>query len=355
MPRLSLPARFAASLLMLAGFLTVAAPAADAAVPDRKGWALWDQTAGAVVPTGTWPGGSTVVPVAFGRYQVKLVGQGAPQGVVHVTAINNAPHWCQAENWGVSGADEIINIACYRVGGALDVSSFSVFFVRASGGPAPGPYGYVDSPPSGGIISQYNSAGAPNTSTNLGVGQYQVKFPSLVAGGTLDGSLQATAVNPQQGARCKVRNWVSSGSGQDVNVLCFNAVGALLNTRFTLTYQYKVSLYGAAIPPKYYGYFLNQPPAGPPSTNLNSVLGLGANTILAAGTGLSLVTFPKIAFPQNTVQVTAYGSNSNFCGMNTFWFNMSSGPDLVVRDVNCFTNAGAPVNTGFTISANSIL
>lgn len=35
MPRLSLPARLAACLLMLAGFLTITAPA-DAAVPDRK-------------------------------------------------------------------------------------------------------------------------------------------------------------------------------------------------------------------------------------------------------------------------------------------------------------------------------
>ncbi|WP_405056476.1 hypothetical protein OG474_27505 [Kribbella sp. NBC_01505] len=354
MSRLSLPARFAASLLMLAGFLAVVSPA-DAAVPDRKGWALWNDPGAAVVPSGTWPAGSSVIPTSPGRYQVKLVGQGAPQGVVHVTAINNAPHWCQAESWGQSGSDEIVNVACYRAGGALDRSSFSVFFVRASGGPAPGPYGYVDSPAGGGIISQYNSVGAGNTSTNLGPGQYQVKFPGLVAGGTLDGSVQVTAVHPQLGVRCKIRNWVSSGGGQDVNVLCFNGAGALVNTRFTVTYQYKVSLYGAAVPPKYYGYFLNQPPAGPASTNLNSVMGLGANTILAAGTGLSLVTFPKIAFPQNTVQVTAYGSNSNFCGLNTFWFNMSSGPDLVVRDVNCFTNAGAPVNTGFTISANSIL
>jgi hypothetical protein len=140
-----------------------------------------------------------------------------------------------------------------------------------------------------------------------------------------------------------------------VKVLCFNSAGALLNTRFTLTYQYKVSLYGAAIPPKYYGYFLNQPPAGPPSTNLNSVLGLGANTIMATGPGLAMVTFPRIAFTQNTVQVTAHGANSNFCGLNTFWTNSTVGPDLYVRNVNCFTNAGAPVATGFTVSANSIL
>ncbi|GAA0583025.1 hypothetical protein HPO96_08965 [Kribbella sandramycini] len=354
MLRLSLPARLLACLLMLATFLTVAQTAADAAVPDRKGWVLWNQTAGAVVPTGTWPAPSTVTPTGVGQYQVKLAGQAAPGGVVHVTAIHNAPHWCQAVNWFPSGADEIVNIRCYRAGGALDVTSFAAFFVSASGGPAPGPYGYVDSQPNGALVSQYNSTGAPNTSTPMGVGAYQVKFPGLVAGGTLDGSLQATAVNPQQGARCKIRNWVSSGAGQTVNVLCWNAAGAPLNTRFTLTYQYKVSLYGAAIPPKYYGYFLNLPPVGPASTNLNSVMGLGANTLMPAGLGLSLITFPRIAYTPNTVQVTAHGSNSHFCGLNTFWTNSTSGPDLYVRDVNCFTNAGAPVDTGFTVSANSI-
>lgn len=354
MPRLLLPARLAACLLMLATFLTIVRPA-DAAVPDRKGWVLWNQTTGTTIGTGTWPAGSSVVVLSPGRYQVKLPGQGAPNGVVHVTAINNAPHWCQAETWFQSGPDEIINIRCYRVGGALDPTSFSAFFVRASGGPAPGPYGYVDSAASGALVSQYNSTGAANSSTPTGTGQWLVKFPGLVAGGTLDGSLQATAVNAATGARCKVSGWSSSASGQAVKVLCFNSAGALLNTRFTLTYQYKVSLYGAAIPPKYYGYFLNQPPAGPPSTNLNSVLGLGANTIMATGPGLAMVTFPRIAFTQNTVQVTAYGANSNFCGLQTFWTNSTVGPDLFVRNVNCFTNAGAPVATGFTVSANSIL
>lgn len=353
MSRSFLPARLAACLLMLATFLTIVSPA-DAAVPDRKAWALWNQTSASIVPFGTWPTTTTVTPLGIGRYQVKFPGQGAPNGIVHVTAVNNTPHWCQAENWGQSGADEIAIIRCYRVGGALDVSSFSAFFVRASGGPSSGPYGYVDSAATGALISQFNSTGAANTSTPGGVGQWLVRFPGLVTGGPLDGSLQATAVNPQQGARCKVGSWASTGGGQDVKVLCFNAAGALLNTRFTLTYQYKVSLYGAAIPPKYFGYFLNQPPAGPPTTNFNSVLGLSANTILAAGTGLSMVTFPKIGFTQNTVQVTAYGANPNFCGLNTFWTN-TTGPDLIVRDVNCFTNTGAAVNTGFTVSANSVL
>jgi len=201
-----LPARLAACLLALATFLTIVSPA-DAAVPDRKAWVLWNQPGGSVVPFGIWPAATTVTPLGVGRYQVKFPGQGAPNGIVHVTAVNNTPHWCQAENWGQSGADEIAIIRCYRVGGALDVSSFSAFFVRASGGPSSGPYGYVDSAASGALISQFNSTGAPNTSTPGGVGQWLVRFPGLVTGGPLDGSLQATAVNPLQGARCKVSGW----------------------------------------------------------------------------------------------------------------------------------------------------
>src|SRR3954468_21705821 len=109
MPRPSLLARLLACALMPAAALTTIQPA-NAAVPDRKAWVLGTQSAGAVVPTGTWPAPSSVIPLAPGRYQLKFPGQGAPGGVVHVTAINTAPHWCQAENWFQSGTDEIVNI-----------------------------------------------------------------------------------------------------------------------------------------------------------------------------------------------------------------------------------------------------
>jgi len=332
--------------------LTVTAPA-DAAVPDVKGWVAYNQPAAAVLPGSTWPPATTVVVLGVGRYQVKFPGQGASGGVVHVTAVNGAPHWCQAETWFVAAPDELVNIRCYRPGGVLDHSSFSAFFTRSTGPGAAGPYGYVDSMPTGVLVSQYNSAGAGNTSTHLAVGQWRVRFPGLGTAGPVDGGLQATAVNTGIGARCKIATWVSGPGGQDAIVLCFNAGGGAFDTRFTVSYQFRTSLYGAAIPPKYFGYLWNQPPLGPPSTNLNST---GAvNTIVPAGLGLSLVTFPRIGFTPDTVQVTAFGGNPNFCGLNTFWAHFGPGPDTVVRDVNCFTNAGAAVNTGFLISANSLL
>src|SRR5262249_33740037 len=145
--------------------------------------------------------------------------------------------------------------------------------------------------------------------------------------------------------RCKVANWASSPAGQQVKVFCFNSAGAPFDTRFHLTFQYQRSLYGAARPPKYFGYLWNKPPLGPPSTNFNSILGPGVNTILPAGVGLSLVTMKAIGFLPDDVQVTAFGGGSQFCGLNFPWTH--SGTTVFVRDVNCFTNAGVPINTGF--------
>jgi hypothetical protein len=345
--------RFAIGLVALVAVVAVAAPA-EAAVPDRKGWVLWNQTAGTTIAYGTWPIATAVTPLSVGRYQIQFPGQAVAGGIVHVTAINSSPHWCQAETWFPSGTDEIAIVRCYRLGGSLASTSFSAFFTSASGSPAPGPYGYVDSQPSGVIVSQYNSSGGLNTSTPGPPGQWTVSFPGIVTGVPLAGGLQATAVNNAVGARCKVAGWTSMSSGQNVTVYCFNSSGLPFNTRFTLTYQYKVSLYGATIPPQYHGYFLNQPPAGPPLTDFNSMLGPGFNTIMSTGPGLWMITFPGIGFAQNTVQVTAYGPSSDFCGLNMFWINTGAGPDTYVRNVNCFTSGGAPVNTGFLVTASSI-
>lgn len=341
-----------AALAVLAAGLAVAGPGgtAQAAVPDRFGFVLWNGAA--PVASGTSPAATTVSVIGVGRYEVVFPGQAAAGGVVHVTAINNAPHWCQVDGFGAFGADERVRISCYRVGGALDPSSFSAIF-SSSSGPAAGAgrFGYVHSQPSGALISQYNSAGAGNTVTPGGIGQWLVKFPGLATPGPMDGSLQATAVSPQIPARCKVSGWSSSLSGQQVKVACFGAGGAPLDTQFTLTYQYQRSLYGAVAPPKYFGYLWNTPPLGPPSTNFNSQVGSGVNTIASSGLGLSLVQFPKLAAPPDNVEVTAAGGGSEFCGLSWAW--TYSGTDLIVRNVNCFTNAGAPIDTGFLISANS--
>ena len=322
---------------------------AGAAVPDRFGFVLWT---GAVDPTGTTPAATTVSIGGVGIYKIVFPGQAAAGGVAHVTAINSVPHWCQVNAIIVASPDEIVTISCYKAGGVPDYTNFSAIFDSSSGPltTTSGAFGYVNALPSGALVSQYNSAGLANAVAHTGVGAWTVKFPGLATPGPIDGSLQASAVSqPGVPARCKVGKWSSSPSGQVALVNCHNAAGALVDSQFTLTYQYLRSLYGGAIPPKYFGYLWNQPVGGPPSTNYNSILGPGANT-LSPGS-LATVKFPALAVLPDDVQVTAAGPTSDFCGLNFQWTH--SGSDTIVRDVNCFTNSGSPVAPGFLISDNS--
>jgi tetratricopeptide (TPR) repeat protein len=57
------------------------------------------------------------------------------------------------------------------------------------------------------------------------VGRYTVKLPGLGTPGPIDGSVQATAVSPNVGARCKVETWTSSPSDQVATIACYTAAG----------------------------------------------------------------------------------------------------------------------------------
>lgn len=347
----------AVGALAATGILAVTAVSgagsAGAAVPDRFGFVLWNGSA--VDPSGTTPAGTAVSVGGPGQYKILFPGQAAPGGVVHVTAINSIPHFCEVNALNVATPDEIVTISCFKAGGAPDYTGFSLIFSSSSGplSTPGGSFGYVDSLPSGALVSQYNSASLANVVTHTGIGAWTVKFPGLATPGPIDGSLQATAVVPPSSTapatRCKVANWSSSPSGQVAQINCYNAGGGLFDSEFMLTYQYQRSLYGAAIPPKYFGYLWNQPIGGPPSTNFNSILGPGANTISPGP--LATVTFPSLAVLPDDIQVTAAGPGNEFCGLSNPWVH--SGADTIVRDVNCFSNTGSPVAPGFLISDNS--
>jgi hypothetical protein len=330
--------------------VTIATPA-QAALPDAVGFVLWN--GGATVPSGTWPAATSVAPGPVGIYTIKFPGLAARGGVVHVTAVNSGPRWCQAVKWGPSGPDEIAIVLCSQPGGALVPAAFTALFDSSSGpsGAINGRFGYVDySDPAGVIVSQYNSSGALNGVTPLGGGIYEVKLPGLSTPGPVDGSIQVTAADSTP-ARCKVITWSSSPAGQLIYVACHDAVGGPYKTRFSLSYQYQQSLWGAGWPPRSFGYLWNRPPLGPPSTNFNSWLGSGVNTIVPAGPSLSLVRFPRLTTLPDTVQVTAAGPGSEYCNLLTFWTH--SAVETVVRDVACYNSAGAPANAGFLISANA--
>jgi hypothetical protein len=348
--RLARLASFTGILLFAAGGTLINSSTAAAAVPNRFGYALFS---GGIVSQQV-PAGTVVAATVPGRYTVTFPGQGIAGGVVHVVAVHDATatppgRWCQAESWGPVGANEQVKVACYNPAGVLDpLPGFSVLFTQSNGGPLPGLYGYVYSNAAGGILTQYNSNLAANAVAHPAAGTYTVTFTALGTPGPNDGSLQVTAVNPRVGARCKVATWASGPAGQNVTVQCYNPAGALANNAFTISYQFQQSLYGPAFPPNHFGYLWNIPALGPPPTNFNS---LAAGNVLAVGPPVWTATFNAIAFAPGNVQVTAFGGGPAFCGLVKPW--VAVGANLVAQ-VNCFNNAGAPINSGFFASYSAL-
>ena len=340
-----------AMTLVATGGALALAQSAQAAVPDKFGFALYS---GAVVSE-QFPAATTVLPNPPGRFIVIFPGQAAAGGVVHVTAVQDGlvtppARWCQAENWVPIGPDEYVFVSCYAPGGALDSSpGFSVMFSSSTGPVGGGLYGYTYSSPGGAIINQYNSVGAANSVAHVGVGLYSIGFIALGTPGPNDGGLEVTAVNQFAGARCKVGAWSSSPNGQFARILCFDATGVLADNAFTATYQFKRSLYGPMFPPTRFGYLWSMPALGPPPTNFNST---GPANILSGAPPMWTVVYPNLAVTPGNVQVTTFGATADFCTLRVPW--VAAGTTLVYR-VACYNaGGGASPSGGFLTSYSSL-
>jgi hypothetical protein len=194
---------------------------------------------------------------------------------------------------------------------------------------------------SGGI----SGTGVTNTITQTGTGTYRVDFPGI--GNEIGGNVQVTAYGGGS-ERCKVSSWGSSGTTLQVFVNCFNSAGAPVNTLFTASYVRRpVTAFccGAA------GAYLwaNQPSTAsytPSTTYQWNSTGVN-NTITRTGVGRYTANLPGMSFVSGTVEVTAYGAGSNHCKVVS-WFTSSV-------DVACFTAAGAPADSLFTLNYDNVV
>jgi hypothetical protein len=340
-----------AALLAMAGFVVALAGPAQAAVPDHWGFAYVDKPSVPGIPdpthqAGSWPAPFKVhvTPGAVGQVFVRFPQIASKGGVVHVTAVIARPAWCQAQKWGPSGTDEIATVRCFKPGGAPVFVPFVVMFTTSTKGPFPAgrAYGYVHFEPASGIVTQFNSVGAVNMVTPGPVGVWTVTMPGLGTPGPA-GNVQVTAVNPAVAAKCEVDAWASSAARQVFQVRCFDGGSTPLKTGWNLTYQRRRAVTGNQ--PKLFAYTFDNKPllAGPyapapPPVNFNSA---GAvNTIQTAGAGLRLVNFPGVGVLPNTVLVSAFHTGPGFCNLNTLWATTAGAPQVIVRDVACYTAAG---------------
>lgn len=190
-----------------------------------------------------------------------------------------------------------------------------------------------------------SSSGLANTITQTGVGSYRVDFPGI--GNETGGNVQVTAYGGGS-ERCKVNFWQSSGTTLQAFVSCFSSAGAPANTLFTASYVRRpVSALccGAA------GAYLwaDQPSTAsytPSTTYQWNSTGVN-NTITRTGVGSYTANMPGMSFVGGTVEVTAYGTGSAHCKVVS-WFSTSV-------NVACFTAAGAPTDSMFTLNYDNKL
>ena len=335
--------------VLVSGLALTAAETAQAAVPDKWGFAFVDKPTVAGIPdlshqAGTWPAPMHAhsAPASPGQVTVRFPNLATKGGVVHVTAVNNGPVWCQAQKWSPSGTSELVDVRCFKVGGVPVFSQFTVMFTASTKGafPAGRAYGYVHFQPGPGIVASFNSSGGANTVSTGPIGVWKIKMAGLGSAVQL-GGIQVTAVNPSAPARCGVDAWSWSSSGQVFVVRCFNAGSTPFKTGWTLSYQRGRAITGAQ--PKQFAYtFDNKPllagPYAPAPTGINFNSQSGVNTVRSAGAGLRFVQFPRVGRLPNTVLVTPFHVGPGFCNLLTLW--ATAPPDVLIRDVACFKASG---------------
>ena len=343
----------ALGLAVSAGGLAVSSAPAAAAVPDAWGFAYVDNPTpapGTVTDParqwGSWKAFApaamvTVDPIGVGRYRVRFPFLASGNGVAHVTAVGGDARYCQVWLVYPSGADQIVEVQCYKNGGFIDPTRFTVMYSTSSGLlPFGEAYAYVQGHILGGTVTSYNSMGAGNSVAHVGPGQYQV-FLSAMSTGILDGNVQVTAQHPNSPRRCKLVNWITSPNGHTLTVNCYDQANVLTDTWFDLSYYRKRALFGALAPPNAYAYLWTPGLGGP--TDYNSFGGI--NSVAVAGVGLFHVRHPLVGVKETHVQITAYGQGPNYCNLQAPW--TIGGSTVDIRNVICFDGAGNPKKTEF--------
>ncbi|MEM1392183.1 MAG: hypothetical protein AAF757_05935 [Cyanobacteria bacterium P01_D01_bin.116] len=291
---------------------------------------------------------NTVSRLGVGRYRVSLPNFATASGTVHVTAYNGNHH-CKVVNWSQKGTTQQVNVSCWSANGSRVDDKFSMLFykrsARTSGTDAYLWYNGSSTP----NAYQWNSKGLNNTVTKLGTGRYQANLPGM---NKLGGTVLVTAYGSDS-AKCKVVNWGRSASNTRVKVNCFRG-NQPVNTKFTLSYINGTNGVGLGIRHKGGYVWANKPNVSgtyTPSTTYqwnSATLSNSSNRVTNLSTGSYRVRLPRLA-PANktTTQVTAYGSNSDYCNVRSWVSDGSGGTNANVR---CFNSAGQPVNTRFTLT-----
>jgi len=333
----------------------------NAAVTNCKTWVRADQPATSFyTPNPNYqfnssnPLGSTntVTRLGVGNYRVDFPGLGTTGGTVQVSAYGGN-HTAKVASWGPSGTTQNVFVRCFNTSGNPVDGRFTVLFYKEIRGAAwsdaflwahnPTAASYTPS-----LTYQWNSKGGTNTMTRLSTGRYRATLPGInLTGGTV---LVTAYGNSSQ--RAKVESWGPSGGNMLVTVRCYNSSGNLVDTQFTLSFMSDVAL-GAQFPEEsdYGGYvWANNATATTYTPSLAYQLNNTdkINTIRQQSLGAYRVSFPLLkSLNKTTAIVTAYGTGSEYCAVNSWTaFGSSDSTNVFVRSYN---NSGSLIDSRYTL------
>lgn len=295
-----------------------------------------------------------VTRVAAGTYEVRMPGIAVNGGTAQVSAYNTDGH-CQIEGWFPSGADQLVNVACFDTAGNRADSFFDLLFYDHGNWLAPNPtesaYAWANdaSNPASYFPSpsyRYNSAGGRISVQRIIAGEYHVTVPRVRARNVV----AMVSAYGSTAARCQAVDWFASGASLLVMVECTDLLGTPTDSRFVL------------------GVSAGEPPADADSNLAFQGAGIRFDysgnvdrpkswyavpghfdfevTRTSVGTGSYDVLLPGLADLYDTFLVTtSSGSSGDRCNIGYWW---NDGVDTTVH-VDCYDALGASIDSGFTL------
>ncbi len=191
----------------------------------------------------------------------------------------------------------------------------------------------------------WSSSGQPITITRGGVGSYTVSFAGLGGSG---GDVQVSAYGDDRA--CKVGGWWSSGGALMTSVRCYDGAGAAADARYDVQFHREALVAPAPQDhtPELAYLWAHSPTtaAYTPSASYAFNDGGDPSTIRRLATGVYQVTLPGQSSTGASAQVSAYGGSNQRCQLRR-WRSMGG---AALLEVACFTPAGAPADSMFTLS-----
>jgi hypothetical protein len=351
--------------------------------PFRVGYVLAHKPTGSYTPGSYWSHNSrmqhnTVSWLGVGSYAVDFPGLATAGGNAQVTAFGSAAANCKVggSRWRPMGTGTRLYVRCFTPAGAPVNARFSASFTAVNGGSGNTiAFAWADQASIAGpyqpkLAYQHNNRGGAISVTRWAVGGYLVTMPD-VFGAAPAGSVKVTAVGNGPNA-CKVQSWGPNfdSSAQQVWVGCSAPNGAAADEQFTIAYVDEMNLLGNNR--MSYGYVWADSPLSTSYTPSPfyqrdaNITESGTVTITRAGTGAYDVLLPfqtgsrnavnVVSWDGGNVQVTAYGFDQNRCQIGSWQddVNWWIARARVVR-VYCFTTAGTPVDSMFTMQYTALL